>query len=92
MHWRFDAVSIGRPTGRWEGRCVELLAPVGGGVGRRPFGWFGIVGDDPPFFWDEVRILELVTPTMGVTPAHSFAQIDASDLAAFDAVPASLAA
>ncbi len=43
-------------------------------------------GRRPPSFWDEVLVMT-VAPTMGATPAHAFAQIDAPDLTAFDLDP-----
>ena len=86
IHKRFDAVSIDRPAGCWGKGTWHYWPEFVGADGRRPFGWLRVVADDRGPAADKLCI-GTVAPTMGVTPAHAFPQVDAPDLAAFDLDP-----
>jgi len=81
----FDAMSSGRPGRRWGKGVGNYWPEFVGANGRRPLWWLGVVADDR---WPDCgQNPGTVAPTMGVTPPHAFAQIDAPDLAAFDPYP-----
>ena len=87
VQWRFDAVSIRRPTWGWRKATRDYwLKHHRCEIRRRALGRLGRVADDRRPNGDEVLVMT-VPPTMSATPPHAFAQIDAPDLAAFDLDP-----